>query len=309
MDETAWIERLRSQEMPVEEAVNLFAANRHWMTRVLRGCAEDDFARAGHHSERGRMTLAELVTTYVNHLDHHLRFLYAKRANLGRLPPAAVQLSRPSDGGLEPGARPRDTPLRGNALGSSADLRAVRQARVRVHLPAAGRRAQAAPSRDPDRSARRREAAQGQGRHGDRFARPRGERPGGPGGQAQVGLRHRRDAQGRPDRAPGRPRSRPWTRRSRAWATRPSASDRSTRIERTPSDDDLTRDAGDARGAGDPGDRLSLLQRVPGGPGRRARRLARSRRPTGSTTARTSTRPTGGCSSAITSPRSRGRGR
>ena len=51
--------------MPVEEAVNLFAANRHWMARVLRGCAESDFARAGQHSERGRMTLAELLTSYV----------------------------------------------------------------------------------------------------------------------------------------------------------------------------------------------------------------------------------------------------
>ena len=61
--------------MPVEEAVNLFAANRHWMTRVLRGCAETDFARAGQHSERGRLTLAELVAGDVTHLDHHLRFL------------------------------------------------------------------------------------------------------------------------------------------------------------------------------------------------------------------------------------------
>src|SRR4051794_25078065 len=58
MDETAWVKRLRSQEMPVEEAVNLFVANRHWMARVLRGCAAEDFARAGYHSERGRMTLA-----------------------------------------------------------------------------------------------------------------------------------------------------------------------------------------------------------------------------------------------------------
>jgi hypothetical protein len=82
-DQTSWVKRLRSQEMPVAEGVNLFAANRHWMTRVLRACAESDFARAGQHSERGRMTLAELLTTYVNHLDHHLRFLYAKRANLG----------------------------------------------------------------------------------------------------------------------------------------------------------------------------------------------------------------------------------
>ena len=82
-DETAWVSRLRSSEMPVQEAVNLFAANRRWMTRVLRGCVEDDFGRAGQHSERGRMTLAELVAEYTTHLDHHLRFLYGKRANLG----------------------------------------------------------------------------------------------------------------------------------------------------------------------------------------------------------------------------------
>jgi uncharacterized damage-inducible protein DinB len=82
-DETAWIARLRSHEMPALEAVNLFAANRHWMARVLRGCAEADFARAGQHSQRGRMTLAELLAGYVTHLDHHLLFLYGKRANLG----------------------------------------------------------------------------------------------------------------------------------------------------------------------------------------------------------------------------------
>jgi hypothetical protein len=82
-DQDAWVVRLRSQDMQVEEGVNLFVANRHWMTRLLRNCDEADFARAGEHSERGRMTLAEVLTTYVNHLDHHLRFLYAKRANLG----------------------------------------------------------------------------------------------------------------------------------------------------------------------------------------------------------------------------------
>src|SRR5262245_423872 len=82
-DENAWIRRLRSDEMPIEEAVNLFSANRHWMTRVLRGCTESDYARAGQHTERGRMTLAELVSGYAGHLDHHLKFLYAKRANLG----------------------------------------------------------------------------------------------------------------------------------------------------------------------------------------------------------------------------------
>jgi uncharacterized damage-inducible protein DinB len=87
-DENAWIERLGAEAMRVEEAVNLFAANRHWMVQILRRCSEDDFARAGRHSEAGRQTLAEILSRVTNHLDHHLRFLYAKRANLGAaIPP------------------------------------------------------------------------------------------------------------------------------------------------------------------------------------------------------------------------------
>lgn len=82
-DESAWFERLRSESMPIDEAVSLFEGNRHWMSRVLRNCPETDFARAGQHSEKGRITLAEILTTFVNHLDHHLKFIYAKRANLG----------------------------------------------------------------------------------------------------------------------------------------------------------------------------------------------------------------------------------
>jgi uncharacterized damage-inducible protein DinB len=87
-DETRWIERLGAETMPVEEAVNLLANHRHWMTRILRRCTAADFARAGQHTEVGRVTLAELLATDVNHLDHHLRFLYAKRGKLGvALPP------------------------------------------------------------------------------------------------------------------------------------------------------------------------------------------------------------------------------
>jgi uncharacterized damage-inducible protein DinB len=82
-DENAWIDRLDAQAMSVEEAANLFVANRRWMTQILRRCTEGDFARAGRHTEAGRQTLAELVAKVTNHLDHHLRFLYAKRANLG----------------------------------------------------------------------------------------------------------------------------------------------------------------------------------------------------------------------------------
>ncbi|AMV38664.1 DinB family protein [Planctomyces sp. SH-PL62] len=82
-DENAWNDRLRMQEAPVDLAVALFAANRRWTARILRDAAEADFARAGVHSEKGRTTLAELVVSYVGHIDHHLKYLYAKRANLG----------------------------------------------------------------------------------------------------------------------------------------------------------------------------------------------------------------------------------
>ena len=82
-DESLWLERLRSDQASVEDALALFTANRRWMLRILRACTEADFRRVGWHTERGRMTLAEIVVGNVSHLDHHLRFLYGKRANLG----------------------------------------------------------------------------------------------------------------------------------------------------------------------------------------------------------------------------------
>ena len=82
-DENAWIARLDSNAMPVDEAAALFAANRKWMARILRAQDESAFARSGIHSEVGRVTLAEVLVKAANHLDHHLKFLYAKRAKLG----------------------------------------------------------------------------------------------------------------------------------------------------------------------------------------------------------------------------------
>jgi uncharacterized damage-inducible protein DinB len=82
-DEQAWINRLLSNDMPVDEAAALFAANRQWMARILRAQDEADFARAGNHTEKGKQTLTDVLAYATNHLDHHLKFLYAKRAKLG----------------------------------------------------------------------------------------------------------------------------------------------------------------------------------------------------------------------------------
>lgn len=87
-DKDAWIERLSYPSMPVVEAVDLLAANRRWTARLLRLRPDADFGRAGRHPELGRVTLAGLLATATNHVDHHLRSIYAKRAGLGvAIPP------------------------------------------------------------------------------------------------------------------------------------------------------------------------------------------------------------------------------
>ena len=82
-DENLWIQRLRSGEMPVEEGVNLFTANRQWMVAGASGLLGGRFRPCRPALRRGRMTLAELLAGFVGHLDHHLKFVYGKRANLG----------------------------------------------------------------------------------------------------------------------------------------------------------------------------------------------------------------------------------
>ena len=79
--EDAWLARFGA--LPMDEALGLFVASRRWVARILEGCSEADFARVGTHTEAGPMSLAALVAKAVGHLDHHLRFLYAKRGNLG----------------------------------------------------------------------------------------------------------------------------------------------------------------------------------------------------------------------------------
>ncbi len=38
----------------------------------------------GVHTQRGKVTLLQVVEIYAHHVDHHLEFVAAKRRNLGR---------------------------------------------------------------------------------------------------------------------------------------------------------------------------------------------------------------------------------
>ena len=83
-DENLWIELHAPHEQSLEDAIVLFEAGRRQMTRILRQLPDSAFSRTGEHSERGPLTLENLVQTFVTHVDHHLKFLYQKRERLGK---------------------------------------------------------------------------------------------------------------------------------------------------------------------------------------------------------------------------------
>ncbi|HLJ96038.1 MAG TPA: DinB family protein [Gemmataceae bacterium] len=83
-DETAYVERLFSHEQSLEDALILFEVGRRQFARVLRKLPDEAFNRQGAHNRRGRVTVGEMVKGYIEHVDHHLKFLYDKRARLGK---------------------------------------------------------------------------------------------------------------------------------------------------------------------------------------------------------------------------------
>jgi uncharacterized damage-inducible protein DinB len=83
-DETAYVDRLHPHEQDLEDALVLFEAGRRQWARVLRLLPDEAFQRKGTHNRRGEVTLGEMVADYVDHLDYHVGFIHAKRAQLGK---------------------------------------------------------------------------------------------------------------------------------------------------------------------------------------------------------------------------------
>jgi len=53
------------------------------MGQVLRALPESAWSRQGVHSERGLMTLDEMVRVETEHVPHHVRHIVEKRRALG----------------------------------------------------------------------------------------------------------------------------------------------------------------------------------------------------------------------------------
>jgi hypothetical protein len=78
-DETAFAAKLEYEKADVAMAAEAFRLNRLMLVPVLRGLGSEAWERWGVHNEKGKVTLAEMVQGYCEHLEHHLRFLYRKR--------------------------------------------------------------------------------------------------------------------------------------------------------------------------------------------------------------------------------------
>lgn len=78
-DETAFAKSLHYHEMDLGRVCTLFELNREHTAEMLRRLPDEAFERKGVHNQRGVITLGGLVRGYVEHLEHHLRFVERKR--------------------------------------------------------------------------------------------------------------------------------------------------------------------------------------------------------------------------------------
>lgn len=83
-DETRFIRNLHPDKLDAVMVCEAFRLNQLLTAEILRQLPDSAFERAGAHNERGRLTLAQMVKSYVDHLDHHMTFLHAKRKALGK---------------------------------------------------------------------------------------------------------------------------------------------------------------------------------------------------------------------------------
>jgi hypothetical protein len=87
-DETAYAAKLLMHEQDLEDALTLIEVGRRQWARVLRKLPDEAFERQGVHNLRGLTSVGKMVTSYIKHIDDHLKFIVGKRANLGKPLPA-----------------------------------------------------------------------------------------------------------------------------------------------------------------------------------------------------------------------------
>lgn len=78
-DPSRYVAALAYEERDAAEEVALIGMLRRQMARILSAQPAEAWQRVGIHSREGERTLEQLVCKAVDHLEHHLKFLVAKR--------------------------------------------------------------------------------------------------------------------------------------------------------------------------------------------------------------------------------------
>jgi uncharacterized damage-inducible protein DinB len=82
-DENCFAAGLAYQDRDLEEELTIIEQTRRQLARILRKLPAQALGRLGMHSERGPLTLEQLLTSATNHVTHHVKFVHDKRKALG----------------------------------------------------------------------------------------------------------------------------------------------------------------------------------------------------------------------------------
>jgi hypothetical protein len=82
-DENRFAATLAYHDRDAEEEISIIAATRSQMAKILRKQDDAVLSRVGVHNERGELTLERMLTTTINHVPHHVKFIREKCQALG----------------------------------------------------------------------------------------------------------------------------------------------------------------------------------------------------------------------------------
>ena len=78
-DGQAWAEKLDYRTRKISQALETFRRVRSENYELLKSLPPEAFSRSGTHSERGRVTLLDLLKIYAEHAENHVRQIMAAR--------------------------------------------------------------------------------------------------------------------------------------------------------------------------------------------------------------------------------------
>ena len=82
-DENLFVNELAYEDRDIQEELAVVDATRKQMARILRTVPAEKVTKSGVHSQRGLVSLEAVLTSAVNHIPHHLKFIEEKRKALG----------------------------------------------------------------------------------------------------------------------------------------------------------------------------------------------------------------------------------